>query len=93
MESVAGRDGGLVTAVIYTGEWLLSVPAGNALVDATFGGFVSLLEGEPGAGQRPPPVEEPDDSENAVNRSARGWHAAPAAEHPVVSAHHGPRGP
>ena len=33
----------VVAAVIYTGEWLLSVPAGDALVDATLGGFVSLL--------------------------------------------------
>ena len=33
----------VVTAVIYTGEWLLSVPAPDALVDATLGGFVSLL--------------------------------------------------
>ena len=33
----------VVAAVIYTGEWLLSVPARDALVDATLGGFVSLL--------------------------------------------------
>ena len=33
----------VVAAVIYTGEWLLSVPAGDTLVDATLGGFVSLL--------------------------------------------------
>lgn len=33
----------VMAAVIYTGEWLLSVPAGDALVDATLGGFVSLL--------------------------------------------------
>jgi hypothetical protein len=74
-------------------------PPGDALVDATVGGFVKSADPrmEAGvsrdAGQRPPPVEEPDDSENAVNRSARGRPAAPAAEHPVVSAHHGPRGP
>jgi len=33
----------VVTAVIYTGEWLLIVPAPDALVDATLGAFVSLL--------------------------------------------------
>ena len=33
----------VVAAVIYTGEWLLSVPAGDTLVDAMLGGFVSLL--------------------------------------------------
>ena len=32
-----------VAAAVYTVEWLLSVPAGDALVDATLGGFVSLL--------------------------------------------------
>ena len=33
----------VVAAVIYTGEWLLSVPVADARVDATLGGFVSLL--------------------------------------------------
>jgi hypothetical protein len=37
------REHIVVAAVIYTGEWLLSVPVADARVDATLGGFVSLL--------------------------------------------------
>jgi len=32
-----------VVAAAYTVEWLLGVPAGDALLDATLGGFVVLL--------------------------------------------------
>jgi hypothetical protein len=32
-----------VAAAVYGVEWLLGVPTGDALVDATLGGFVVLL--------------------------------------------------
>ncbi len=53
----------VVTAIIYTGEWLLSVPAWDALVDATLGGFVARRRVRPRAS--PPAASELSESSSS----------------------------